>query len=55
MVSLPLYDHPRDDFETTIDFISIFPSPSFFPQFFFFFFRSQYQSRSVTLPTREGG
>lgn len=54
MVSLPLYDHPRDDFETTIDFISIFPSPSFFPQFFFFF-RSQYQSRSVTLPTREGG
>lgn len=50
MVSLPLYDHPRDDFETTIDFISIFPSPSFFPQFFFFFF-SFAISKSVGNPT----
>lgn len=64
MVSLLLfdrrYDHPRDDFETTIDFISIFPSLSLllsFLQFFSFsfLFPSQYQSRSATLPTREGG
>ena len=40
MVSLPLYHHPRWYFETTIDFISIFPSPSFLHFFFFLFVRN---------------
>ena len=40
MVSLPLYHHPRWYFETTIDFISIFPPPSFLHFFFFLFVRN---------------